>query len=78
MASHLCAYILPCCCPHQTTAQLKINEAYKKDLIGQIQARVEQKRSERTEYLEEGKKMRQQQQLERAELEQVGCNHGVG
>lgn len=52
-------------------AAVKINEAYKKDLIGQIQAHAEQKRSERTQYLEEGKKMRQQQEMEKAKLEQV-------
>lgn len=53
-------------------AQLQISEAYKRDLLGQIQAHTEAKRAERTSYLEEGRKIRQTQQQEKAALEEVG------
>jgi hypothetical protein len=52
-------------------AQHELSEAYKRDLLGQIQAHREAARAERAEYLEEGKKIRQQQQQEKAVLESV-------
>eukprot|EP00775_Hariotina_reticulata_P006096 gene6096-6333_t len=55
----------------QAITQQTIAEAYKKDLLGQIQAREETNRAERLSYLEEGKKLRQVQQHEKALLEQV-------
>jgi hypothetical protein len=59
------------CCAVQAAAQHQISEAYKRDLLGQIQAHAEAKRAERTSYLEEGKKIRQAQQQEKASLEEV-------
>jgi hypothetical protein len=55
----------------QTTAQLQINDAYKRDLLAQIQARHESQRAERQAYLEEGRKVRQEQAREKLRLEQV-------
>jgi hypothetical protein len=60
-------------CGAQAAAQHQISEAYKRDLLGQIQAHAEAKRAERTAYLEEGKKIRQVQQQEKASLEEVRC-----
>jgi hypothetical protein len=59
--------------PYQVIAQQTIAEAYKKDLLGQIQAREEARRAERLGYLEEGKRIRQMQQHEKALLEQVSA-----
>ncbi|WIA11863.1 hypothetical protein OEZ85_011949 [Tetradesmus obliquus] len=55
----------------QAAAQHQISEAYKRDLLGQIQAHAEAKRAERAAYLEEGKKIRQVQQQEKATLEEI-------
>lgn len=52
-------------------AQLELSEAYKRDLLGQIQAHREADRAERQAYLEEGKRIRQNQMREKALLETV-------
>lgn len=61
----------------QTTAQLQINDAYKRDLLAQIQARHEKQQAERQAYLEEGRKVRQEQAREKARLEQVSRGWGL-
>lgn len=61
----------------QTLAGRQLCEAYKHDLLGQIQAHRETQRAERQQYLEEGKKIRQLQQQEKAVLEQVGVAAGA-
>lgn len=58
----------------QTTAQQQLSEAYKRDLLGQIQAHREATRAERQAYLEEGKRIRQEQMREKATLEAVSEN----
>jgi len=55
-------------------AQLQLSEAYKRDLLGQIQAHREAGRAERQAYLEEGKKIRQEQIREKTTLETVSGN----
>lgn len=62
------------CVSCQAITQQAIAEAYTKDLLGQIQARQEANRAERLGYLEEGKKIRQVQQQEKALLEQVSAS----
>jgi hypothetical protein len=52
-------------------AQQQLSEAYKRDLLGQIEAHREIARAERQAYLEEGKKIRQEQMREKALLETV-------
>jgi hypothetical protein len=52
-------------------AQQQLSEAYKRDLLGQIQAHREASRAERQAYLEEGKRIRQEQMREKATLEAV-------
>jgi hypothetical protein len=56
-------------------AQLQLSEAYKRDLLGQIQAHREAARAERQAFLEEGKKIRQEQMREKATLEAVSAAH---
>lgn len=58
----------------QTMAQLELSEAYKRDLLGQIQAHREAARAERQAFLEEGKKIRQEQMREKATLEAVSAS----
>jgi hypothetical protein len=55
----------------QTRAQSELSEAHKRDLLGQIQAHREAARAERQAFLEEGKKIRQEQMREKATLEAV-------
>lgn len=62
---------LCCCAVVQTMAQQQLSEAYKRDLLGQIQAHREATRAERQAYLEEGKRIRQEQMREKATLEAV-------
>ena len=68
----------PMCCAVQTMAQLQLSEAYKRDLLGQIQAHREAERAERQAHLEEGKKIRQEQLKEKALLETVSKHCCVG
>jgi predicted transposase YdaD len=55
-------------------AQQQLSEAYKRDLLGQIQAHREATLAERQAYLEEGKRIKQQQMREKATLEAVSTN----
>lgn len=59
----------------QTMAQMQLSEAYKRDLLGQIQAHREATIAERQSYLEEGKRIRQEQMREKATLETVSTCH---
>lgn len=65
---------LCCCAVLQTMAQQQLSEAYKRDLLGQIQVHREATRAERQAYLEEGKRIRQEQMREKATLEAVSGN----
>lgn len=58
-------------------AQMQLSEAYKRDLLGQIQAHREATRAERQAYLEEGKRIRQEQLREKATLESVSILLGL-
>lgn len=55
----------------QTMAQQQLSEAYKRDLLDQIQAHREATLAERQAFLEEGKRIKQQQMTEKATLEMV-------
>jgi Trichohyalin-plectin-homology domain len=55
----------------QAMVQHTLTEAYKRDLLGQIQGRIEAARAERQSYLEEGRRMRQAQAQEKAVLEHI-------
>lgn len=57
--------------------QRQISEAYKRDLLAQIHAHAEAKHSERTQGLEEGRRIRQAQQQEKAALEEVRARSWV-
>lgn len=63
------------CCAVQTMAQQQLSEAYKRDLLGQIQAHREATQAERQAYLEEGKRIKQQQLREKATLEMVSTRN---
>lgn len=47
-------------CCLKAMAQVEISERYKKELLQQIQAKEEQKHHERQEYLEEGRRLREE------------------
>jgi hypothetical protein len=56
-------------------AQQQLSEAYKRDLLGQIQAHREATLAERQAFLEEGKRIKQQQMTEKATLEMVSTRN---
>lgn len=55
----------------QTASQLTINEKYKEELLAQIRANEERDRRARLDLLEEGSKVRKQQQVEAARLAEI-------
>lgn len=63
-----------CCwlCCWQAMARQTLSEAYKRDLLAQIQAHEEAKRAQQEEAREEGRKFRMKQLQERAALDKVG------
>lgn len=55
----------------QLDAQRRISEAYKRDLMSQVQASQEAKARERRAHLEEGRRLREKEEREKAKLEEV-------
>jgi alpha-L-arabinofuranosidase len=55
----------------QTVTSMEINHKYKEELLAQIQVNEERRKKERQDYLEEGSRMRQQQELEKQRLLQI-------